>query len=96
MRTETLTLTILSLCELEKLLQPHLAECGVTTFRVEAEGLVRVASDFLLDTPVDYTLQQVWDGLYAPDGFLAGPSLAEFLAAMAGLDLIPRTDYLVE
>jgi hypothetical protein len=55
-----------------------------------------VASSFTLDGPADYTLQEiVQDRGITNETLMYRVTLQELLAAMAGLSLVPKTDYIL-
>ena len=97
MKTETVTITRLIRKELRDLLQPYFVSAGVDldaavdTFGLTSDRLFEVASGFELDGPGDGTLEEV----IVEEVGRYWSNLAAILAMMAGLGLIPKTDYLI-
>lgn len=105
MKTETFTLTVLTLAELHDLLRDPMRECGFDVdrlyFNVEAWEIIRVSSSFDLSVPCVGTLADlIEENPPRRDGEVSRQYLAEYLAcltdeALYGDKALPKTDYRV-
>lgn len=105
MITETYTITVLTLAELQDLLRDSMKECGFDVdrlyFNVETWEIIRVASNYDLEVPCVGTLVDfIKENPPRRDGEVSRQYLAEYLAvltdeAIYGDKALPKTDYRV-